>query len=316
MYMTAYLPLFFTLLGTPASLMDEYPAVTRGLAFMEHEVSAWNKERTCVSCHNALPILLSFRNADARGFKINADAYADWRAKALDIKRAIPAESLAYLVLALSGTPLDETGRQTFQELVERLEGMGGADQNWKAGGQRLLEKRRAPRSTREVSLWSRLALLAAQDSPREGEASPTRPAAEQATSAAEQATSAAETVESMALELSLARIRGKTDRTALLSARLWEAQNEDGGWGPRPGETSEPIATGQSLFALGAQSGPGDRAGRAKAQAFLHKTQGADGSWTSVMNNGWNEEMTEKSVYWATAWAVMGLLGAMEPPL
>jgi len=104
---------------------------------------------------------------------------------------------------------------------------------------------------------------------------------------------------------------RKSADRSPLVD-QIRRAQNLDGGWGQAKGARSDAFATGQALFVLmevGTQ--PGDDAIR-KAQAFLTKTQGPEGSWPMESRPNPRDGKPAKNVAPITsagsAWAVMGL--------
>ncbi len=264
-------------------------ATVRAIAYMETDIEAWNKEHACVSCHNAMPIVWGLQEARAAGFEVAQAKLDDWLTKSRAIQRRLPAESLAYLILGGAPAAAEGSGYDAFAGQLKKAR---GPDNGWRSGGQRVLEKRRARRSADETTLWSLLALAAAK-----------------AESDAEAPAPSAENVEQLTarLLLDLGRDAGEsaTDRGAPLRA----LQNEDGGWGWRAGAPSDAIATGQALYALASLDFDGDRAIVEKGVRWLVAAQKANGSWTvDAPLDGWNEELTKHSVYWATAWAAMGL--------
>jgi squalene cyclase len=121
--------------------------------------------------------------------------------------------------------------------------------------------------------------------------------------------------------ELQAAALRLILWRRLRLPASEWEAlvktirglQNADGGWGQTKEATSDAYATGQALYAL-AEAGakPDDETVR-KAQAFLAKTQRADGGWAmvsrAIMRDGKPPKNLEPITHAGSAWAVMGLV-------
>ena len=95
--------------------------------------------------------------------------------------------------------------------------------------------------------------------------------------------------------------------------SRIKERQNADGGWSQAKDLASDAWATGQALYAL-AHAGikPEDPA-IARAQAFLIKTQAADGSWPMTSRPMKPGDKGATSLIPITgggsAWGVLGLV-------
>ena len=81
----------------------------------------------------------------------------------------------------------------------------------------------------------------------------------------------------------------------------LRRAQNDDGGWGFRPGAPSDPDSTGAALQALstGPRAGPASAAG----VGWLRRAQGGDGGYALATSGVVNAQ--------STAWAAQGLIAA-----
>lgn len=152
------------------------------------------------------------------------------------------------------------------------------------------MEKRRPRRSKTETSGWSALAI---------GEEYP------EAKSKFLQLSND-DSENSLEASIILFLLNDQRDSGQLVTA-LKSAQNSDGGWGWQPGAASDPISTGQVLFAVRDIAVPGTM--RSSARQYLLSQQEENGSWHSKMNiRGWTEANTEASVYWATAWGILGL--------
>ncbi len=86
---------------------------------------------------------------------------------------------------------------------------------------------------------------------------------------------------QSIAMRLVLWRRLGRpTEEWEPLVQRIKERQNADGGWSQSKDMASDAWATGQALYALAHAGIKPDEPVIARAQAFLIKTQRADGSW------------------------------------
>jgi squalene-hopene/tetraprenyl-beta-curcumene cyclase len=96
--------------------------------------------------------------------------------------------------------------------------------------------------------------------------------------------------------------------------ADLLKQQHADGGWGWLTAESSDAFATGQALYAL-ARSGVTASAEPAqKAIAFLKSTQQPNGSWQVPSTRAKDKSKAiPTSIFWGTAWAVIGLLESQE---
>jgi hypothetical protein len=97
------------------------------------------------------------------------------------------------------------------------------------------------------------------------------------------------------------------------LVRRLKDRQNADGGWSQAKGMASDAWATGQALYALAHAGITPDDPVRARAHAFLVKTQRADGSWPMTSRPTKPGGEGSKSLIPITgagsAWAVLGLV-------
>lgn len=115
-------------------------------------------------------------------------------------------------------------------------------------------------------------------------------------------------------------------DAVARWRTDLLGRQNADGGWGWLPGEASEPMSTGEALYAL-ARVGVGDSGGGvARGRAYLLAAQAKTDTWwtpPAAVSGPQGGEARHKRLgpiyeYWGTAWAVLGLVETLpraEPP-
>ena len=97
------------------------------------------------------------------------------------------------------------------------------------------------------------------------------------------------------------------------LVRRIRERQNADGGWSQAKGMASDAWATGQALYALAHAGVKADDPVIARGQAFLVRTQRADGSWPMTSRPTKPGGEGSKSLIPITgagsSWAVLGLV-------
>ncbi len=119
---------------------------------------------------------------------------------------------------------------------------------------------------------------------------------------------------QSIALRLVLWNRLGRpAEETQPLVERIRERQNEDGGWSQTKDMASDAWATGQALYALAHAGVQSDEPAVRRAQAFLIRTQRADGSWpmTSrpVKPGGEGSRSLIPITGAGSAWALLGLV-------
>jgi hypothetical protein len=92
----------------------------------------------------------------------------------------------------------------------------------------------------------------------------------------------------------------GTAEEVSQLVKEIQGRQKADGGWSWSMTGASDAIATGQALYAIGVAGIPADDPGVRSGRELLCKTQQKDGAWRVGGRN---------TTYFATAWAVMGLV-------
>jgi len=282
-------------------------AIERSVPFLEKEGVKWMTKRKCVSCHQIPAMLWSLNHARNHGFDVaqsKLDEWTAWSAEKMatideDPKRQPPVDNLIQLML----------GRQSYKseaapKRFDRFPDWISSQQTngfWKAGGQ-LPRQKRPPRETDEATtMWTLLALTGI------GSKASDQAAARNWLEDGKPGVSA----EWWAVRALLAGQSGRPAKAQRAIAKLLKNQNEDGGWGWILGAKSDALGTGFALHAIGRVTRPGTHAAAvAKARDYLLQSQRKDGSWSVPSTKKANEEEPEPtSIYWGTAWAVIGLL-------
>jgi hypothetical protein len=125
---------------------------------------------------------------------------------------------------------------------------------------------------------------------------------------------------QSIALRLVLWNRLGRPAREwEPLVKRIKERQNADGGWSQTKDMASDAWATGQALHALAYAGLKPSEAVIARGQAFLIRTQRADGSWPMTSRptapGGKGSTSLIPITGAGSAWAVQGLVRSASPP-
>ena len=107
------------------------------------------------------------------------------------------------------------------------------------------------------------------------------------------------------------------------LLEQLLKAQRADGGWAwlldPQISPTSDPLTTGQVLYALGVLGRGKSDSHVQRAWSYLGRTQQADGSWSvprltfMIENNKDHADGDKVFCYWGTTWSALGLLSTLS---
>jgi rhamnogalacturonyl hydrolase YesR len=273
-------------------------AVEQALPWLEEEGTWWIEEKKCVSCHHSAFFVWAKDLALEAGIAVDEptlDEQREWVwTSMLTVKKAEPdsggedrvngdlnVEGVSQLLLSPSMSHVPDETKAQLLEIVRNGRGESGS---WKANGQ-LPRQKRPPAETEAVS--TRWALAALGEAPDAGP-DDVKPAV---------------STEWYAIDSLL------TDDVATLVTR----QNEDGGWSWKNGEESDPMATGQALFALGRST---DRSSfnnaMEKGRAFLTRTQDAKGFWVTKSTKD-RSESTRISNFFGTAWAIIGLLESIR---
>ena len=236
-------------------------------------------------------------------------------------------DSAALNVMLRSGAAAETASpERSLAALFEGLRAGQQADGIWKTSGQFLAMNRPKEESNLVNTTWIVLALAKHEPLPE-----PLVRATDRAQQAIQKAPPGVST-ESLMLRILLAHSAEKptagTPSTGTPSGdelleQLLKAQRDDGGWAwlldPQTSPNSDPLTTGQVLFALGVlgrgQSDPHVQ----RAWSHLGRTQQADGSWSvpwltfMVENNKDHADGDKVFSYWGTTWSALGLLSTLS---
>jgi squalene-hopene/tetraprenyl-beta-curcumene cyclase len=311
------------LLAGPARAGEKGPAaqqvrgsVGRGLAFLQKEGLAWMHERKCVSCHHMPFMLWSHNEARRRGLAPDAGKLDDWNGQVLNLylanRKEYEAKKNAYVeatsLLLGQVVPAAKDPKADTSATLAHFVAIGQqADGSWKYAGQ--VQKRPDREANETTTGWAVLALTSVEKS------DPAYPKARDRALAWLKTNHTGEGNEAVVLRLLLELRFGEPARARSLAKELQGRQNADDGWSWAKGLSSDPFATGQSLYALGkAGLTPDDPAVR-KACEYLLRTQRPDGSWFALTKKAKGDNVI--STYWGTAWATIGLVRTLPegPP-
>ncbi len=303
----------------PASRGDLAAAIDRGLGFLAKDALAWKAKHNCVSCHHAALIVWSMREARQRGYSVDQPVLAElttWVAKSGDGRTSLPRPTgipkalnvkPVWFALALGADPKpDAESQEGLKRLLKTVK-----DDQTESGSWAAWPETRPPifgPSDESMTALATLALLPAADADD---------AAKQARDKAIAWLTARKTdgdAQSIAMRLILwSRLaRPATEREALVQ-QVKDRQNADGGWSQAKDMASDAWATGQALYALAQAGLKPEEPAIARGQAFLLKSQRADGSWpmtsrpTKPSSKGAESLMPITGA--GSAWGVLGLV-------
>lgn len=291
-------------------------AVDRALVYLEDRGDWWAEQKGCVSCHRNSFQIWSHALAADQGFSVESKKLRQWTERSMqqllaendngDVVGTRNPDGAAQLLLAWRRLPDFEQKQNYRQQLVQWLRDTRQPDGSWQAAGQ-LPGQKRPKAETHQVStLWNQYALesaVAEKVSPGGSDPSDPGPRGKLLQTA----------VSTEALAVLLLNSRDDAEAEAVLQT-LKSEQNSDGGWGWIRKEDSDPLATGQVLYALAQTSThAGLQSLRDQAVSFLLESQADNGSWpTKGTKQNRRTKVTETATYWGSAWAVIGLLESM----
>ncbi|MFN4261909.1 MAG: prenyltransferase/squalene oxidase repeat-containing protein [Gemmataceae bacterium] len=299
-------------------------AVERSLPFIEKEGVAWMKKQKCVSCHHIPMMVWALSEARNRGYRSDEKVLVEvtrWATTEENYAQVFPVLPLdakrsetdylgpLLMALALAASPdHDEATEKARQQFLARAVSQQANDGSWDAnrGGRPPIH------AAQEVQTsWVFLALGGKEIQP---EAKDRWRRQRKAAADWLSQNLPAENPQALAMRLLIYERLGKPAEDAKnLVESLLQLQNTDGGWSQTKEMNSDAFATGLSLYALSAESGVDSQDAVNRGQAFLIKTQQADGSWPMSSRpaepRGPGPARNLGPIrYFATSWATIGL--------
>ncbi len=298
--------------GPPVTKAQARAAVQRAVPFLEKEGVAWLNGRKCIACHHGAWMVWGLTEANRAGIAFDErklGALADRVASMYLAERAQYEKKKSgyvegtYLLLGGYGGPAASAKATEARRAAFDLLALGQArDGFWTYQGQ--VQDRPAREADEATTLWAVVALLdAAGDRDK---------ASRKRALAWLKRTAQGDGNESLALRLVLEARFGDASRAQALKKELLARQNADGGWSWSKTRTSDPFATGESLYALSLAGVKNDSPAVRAGWSFLVSKQRPDGSWFAPTKK--RKGGNDISTYWGSAWAVIGLSRTLHP--
>ncbi|MHB1079114.1 MAG: hypothetical protein ACYC67_06910 [Prosthecobacter sp.] len=296
----------------PPSEAELRAGITKSLGFIEREGVEWMAAKNCNGCHHMPEMLWSHREAQRRGFAVDAKKYEEWLAWAVEraTDKRPGLEEAALLILALP--------ERSAPELTKLIAAEQKPDGSWSPAGQFSGMQKRGAGDAQANALRLHLIALATPQP-----AAPETAAVQTKAAPVLQKKDTPTTMESLVFRTLYARRFGKPEEAQTLIKDIVKRQRGDGGWSYIIGENmSDVLATGQVLYVLQENAADPSAANAiARAQHWLLQTQRADGSWpidithiSQVDRSGPAKAKSFKDAtgiytYWGCSWAALGLL-------
>jgi hypothetical protein len=272
--------------------------------------------KDCNACHH-LPVLLwSQREARQRGFPVDQKKFEAWLTwstdRAADVK---PAQQLAEVALMLLALP-----ERPAPELIKMIAANQQADGAWPLPAQPGDMKNGGfGEAQGDAARLFLLALATPGNTPAEAEA------ARMNAQAVLGQSDPPKSLHSLVYRTLYAQRFGAPGEADADRAEIVKKQRGDGGWSWIIGANqSDPLATGEALYALQPNTNPHVAEAITRAQRWLCATQRDDGSWpidishiskidrSGPANSKTLTIATGIYTYWGSAWATIGLLQAV----
>ncbi len=309
----------------PPQTSELRTAIDRGLAFLVKDALAWKNEHNCASCHHASLMVWAMREAKRRGHVVDEPVLADltnWMAASGDGKFSVARPTSApkaaspkaiYFAIALGTDPKRDAAVQAgLRRLLTTVRSEQTENGSWSAWpGSRPPILGNSDDSLTALAALAVLPAAAAGD--KEAKAALDRGVEWLAE------TKTDDDPQSVALRVVLWRTLNRPAKEwEPLVKRIKDHQNADGGWSQTKDMASDAWASGQALFALADVDIKSNQAAISRGQAFLLKSQRADGSWSMssrpTVPGGKGSTSLVPITGAGSAWAILGLVRSTVP--
>jgi hypothetical protein len=297
-------------------------ALERSLAYVQKSGHAWWNGNKCAGCHHAAISIWGLTEARQRGFVINDKALDDLRDKALTSYLKHPKlapvgqdgggdklslNTIHLALAAASAKQPDAQATEAIKKFAAHIIAKQEPDGSWASNG-------KMPPVSDITEVRTMQALLALSAAQEKGLVDDSWTRARDKALEWLKKTKLTNRNQSLALQVLVAQRFGKVEEVQALVKQLLQQQNTDGGWSQIKEMTSDAMATGQTLYVLGAAGVTTNDAAIGRAWAFLVKTQQKDGSWVvkSRAPNGTPRIIS----HYGSGWAALGLIRTLPAPV
>lgn len=302
----------------PPAEADVRAAIERSLPWLQAEGVKWLDEKKCISCHHGPFMLRTLHEARLRGLAVDADKLAALDERTFQMflvdrdkheaKKGGQVESMNMLLgraVRDDDRTLDDTTKDWLRAAGHLLANSQKDSGAWDYAGQP--QKRPNEEAHEATTGWAILALASLEPLDESVAASRAKALAWL------QAARRGEGNEALVVRILIERQFGDAAQVEALAGELVSRQNPDGGWSWSKERPSDPYATGQSLYALGASGSGGHVAAIRAGWKYLLDSQKADGSWLAPTKKAAGGNVI--SSFWGTAWATLGLINTLPSP-
>ena len=306
-------------------------AIEKSLPYIEEKGRWWMEKKDCMSCHRTAFMAWSHAEASYAGLSIDrakVDSWIDWCND--DLFKPVPEKDRKYdgelsIARNLSGGAqmlalaknwqTTETQKAKQKKIVDML--LKGQQKNgsWTPSGQLPMQKRELGETTQVITIWNALALHNISTQKHID-----LDYVEDAISLAAKFTSTydgGKSSEWMAIRALLSHELQEVENSKSYRGLVFDAQNEDGGWGWIAGEQSDILATAQVLYAMLEMKLPSNDPRLQRAIHFILSKQQEHGFWkVNGTKTKSKSRATETANYWGTCWAAIALSKSLSKSL
>ncbi len=306
-----------------ASNAEIKAAIEKSLPYIEEKGRWWMEKKDCMSCHRTAFMAWSHAEASYAGLSIDREkvnSWIDWCND--DLFKLVAEKDRKYdgelsisrnlsggaQMLALSKHWQSTDSQKAKQKkIVDMLLKGQQKDGSWTPSGQLPLQKRELGETTQVITIWNALALHNASKQLHIDSVF----VENSISSAAKFAPTydGGKSSEWMAIRALLAHELQEVENSKSYRILVFDAQNEDGGWGWIAGEQSDVLATAQVLYAMLEMKLPSNDPRLRSAIHFILTKQQENGLWkVNGTKTKAKSRATETANYWGTCWAAIAL--------